>query len=229
VVRGELGERLVEPQVVPPLHRDEVAEPHVRHLVQDRVRPLLVGRHRLAATEEHLVAERHAARVLHRAHVVLRHEQLVVLAERVGHLERALEEAEALLGDLEDVVGVEVPDQRLPAEQAERDVGELAAVDVAHHVVLAGHEGRDVRRHGLRRREVPDGDALADRLRLGGGGVRHDLPLRGSGDVELEGGLQVGLLERGEHPAGVGDLELRVEVRPAVGGVDEAVQALAGP
>jgi len=34
--RGPLGERLVEPQVVPPRHGDEVAEPHVRQLVQDR-------------------------------------------------------------------------------------------------------------------------------------------------------------------------------------------------
>ncbi len=29
------GERLVQPQVVPPAHRHQVAEPHVRHLVQD--------------------------------------------------------------------------------------------------------------------------------------------------------------------------------------------------
>ena len=32
-MRHVLGERLVEPEVVPPLHRHEVAEPHVRHLV----------------------------------------------------------------------------------------------------------------------------------------------------------------------------------------------------
>lgn len=33
--RHERGERLVQPQPVPPLHRDQVPEPHVRHLVQD--------------------------------------------------------------------------------------------------------------------------------------------------------------------------------------------------
>ena len=33
---GHVGrERLVQPQIVPPTHRDEVAEPHVRHLVKD--------------------------------------------------------------------------------------------------------------------------------------------------------------------------------------------------
>ena len=39
--------------------------------------------------------------------------------------------------------------------------------------------------------------------------------------------LEVGLVEAGENPVGVVGLELRVEVDPAVDGVDEAVQALA--
>src|SRR5256886_9654917 len=34
---GEGGERLLQPQVVPPAHGDQVAEPHVRHLVQDQL------------------------------------------------------------------------------------------------------------------------------------------------------------------------------------------------
>ena len=34
---GPGGEGLVQPQVVPPAHGDHVAEPHVRHLVQDRL------------------------------------------------------------------------------------------------------------------------------------------------------------------------------------------------
>ena len=43
---GPGGERLVQPQVVPPAHGDQVAEPHVRHLVQDRLGAGLVGRRR---------------------------------------------------------------------------------------------------------------------------------------------------------------------------------------
>jgi hypothetical protein len=66
------------------------------------------------------------------------------------------------------------------------------------------------------------------RLRLGGGGVRDDLPLRGGRDGELERRLEIGLLEHGVHPARVGHLELRVEIHLFVDGVDEAVQALAG-
>ena len=47
-------------------------------------------------------------------------------------------------------------------------------------------------------------------------------------DVEREDALEVGLLERREHAARVGHLELRVEVDELVGRVDEAVQTLAG-
>ena len=45
---------------------------------------------------------------------------------------------------------------------------------------------------------------------------------------DVEGGLQVGLVEAREHPLGVGGFELRVQVHLAVDRVDEAVQPLAG-
>ena len=155
VVAGPLGERLVEPEVVPPPHRHQVAEPHVRHLVEDHLGAELVEGAVLAAAREVLVAERDAPGVLHRAHVVLRHEQLVVLAERVGVAEGLLEELEALLGDLDQLVGVEVLDQRLAAVEAERDVAVLAGVGVLHLVVLAGDQGGDVGRHRLGGLEAP--------------------------------------------------------------------------
>ena len=80
----------------------------------------------------------------------------------------------------------------------------------------------------LGRREPPGRVAEADRLRLGRRLVGDDLPVGGRGDREREGRLEVGLLEDGEHPARVGDLELGVEVDGLVDRVDEAVQALAG-
>ena len=156
VVAGPLGERLVQPEVVPPLHGDQVAEPHVRHLVQDHRRPELVERAVLAAAREVLVAQGHAAGVLHRAHVVLRHVELVVLAERVGVVERLLEELEALAGQLHELLDVHVLDEGLAAVVAERDVAVLALVGVEHLVVLAGDERGDVRRHRLGRGEPPD-------------------------------------------------------------------------
>ena len=81
-VRDVRGKALVEPQVVPPAHRHQVAEPHVRELVQERlgaVQPLVLGG-RIAEQVRLVVGD--AADVLHRARVVLGHEDLVVLRER---------------------------------------------------------------------------------------------------------------------------------------------------
>ena len=119
--RRPLGERLVQPEVVPPLHGHEVAEPHVGELVQDRDDPaLLDGVGHLRA--EHVgLGEGDRARVLHRARVELGHEELVVLLERVREVELLLVVREALARLLEDVVGVEVLGERLAGEDAERD------------------------------------------------------------------------------------------------------------
>ena len=64
--RGELGEGLVEPQVVPPAHGHEVAEPHVGELVQHRDRAALVERLGGLGAEDVGLGEGHAAGVLHR-------------------------------------------------------------------------------------------------------------------------------------------------------------------
>ena len=118
---GEGGEGLVQPEVVPPAHGDQVAEPHVRHLVHDRLGARLtigVGDPR---PEHVLLEEGHAADVLHRAHVEFRHKELVVLAERVPDPESLMEEGEALLGHLQDLVRIEVLGKRPAAVHAERD------------------------------------------------------------------------------------------------------------
>lgn len=50
----------------------------------------------------------------------------------------------------------------------------------------------------------------------------------GRGHPHVEGRLEVGLVEAGEHPLGVGGFELRVQVDLVVDRVDEAMQTLAG-
>ena len=52
--------------------------------------------------------------------------------------------------------------------------------------------------------------------------------MRRRGDGDVEGCLQVGLVEAREHPLGVGGFELGVQVHLAVDRVDETVQALPG-
>ena len=108
VVRRPLGEGLVQPQIVPPLHGDEIAEPHMSHLVQDGVGSLLVGRLGDTRTEDEIFQESDAARVLHGPRVELGDEELVVLSEGIRNLKLFLEEREALLGQFENVISVQV-------------------------------------------------------------------------------------------------------------------------
>ena len=93
----------------------------MRELVEDRLGPALALRVGDLGAEHVGLEEGHARRVLHRARVELGHEHLVVLLERVRAVEHLLEEVEALGGDLEDLVRVEVLGERLPAVDAELD------------------------------------------------------------------------------------------------------------
>ena len=209
-------------------HGHEVAEPHVGHLVQHGLGAPLVGRAGDAAAEDVVLEEGHRAGVLHRARVELRHEQLVVLAERVPDAEVAVVEVEALLGLGEQPLGVHVLGERGAAVDAQGDGLPGTVVDVL--VAPLRVRARD-QRHEVGAEDLGGGETV-HRGRTGlldlGGRVRDDLPGGGCGDGEGVAGLEVRLVEAGEHPLGVRGLELRVEVDGAVDGVDEAVQALAG-
>ncbi|MGX1093562.1 hypothetical protein RKD47_004243 [Streptomyces albogriseolus] len=137
-----------------------------------------------------------------------------------------MEEVQALLGDQEDVVGVEVRGEALAAHRAERDlqpgaVFENPLVAVGHVVVRTRDDTRDVRRDRLGLREPPDPVGQFARA------VAPHRPALGGPHLEAVRRLQVGLLEVREDPAGVGRLVLGVQVHLAVLGVDEAVHAFA--
>ncbi len=206
------GEGLLQPEVVPPAHGHQVAEPHVRQLVQDRVPPVVAGGGGDLAAEQVLVAQGDAADVLHRPAVVLRHEDLVVLAERVANAEPAFEHLEAALGDREDLRRVQVRRDRLPAEDRGRDVPVDADWRPGHGVVVAGDQGGQV--GGDRQRLGESGlfQAWPGRGSLGYRRVGHHRPAVGRDHRQGESGLEVGLLEAGVHPPRIGRLELGVQV-----------------
>ena len=180
------GEGLVEPEVVPPLHRHEVAEPHVRHLVEDELRPdgaLRVGR---GSAEELAVAVGDAAPVLHRAAEV-GHEDLVVALLRERVAEPLAEERQALPRQGDHLVEVALEDrhERLAAVEAEV----VAVVLLPHLVERAGVDHDDVRRQAGRVGEGPDprvvGLRVLDRLgrAVGGDQPRRRARSRRSGGV----------------------------------------------
>jgi hypothetical protein len=143
----------------------------VRHLVQDGLGPTLVRSIRDSAAEHVVLVVGDAGRVLHCTGVEVRHEELVVLGERVGEAEDIFEEAESTASDVEQLVGIEVLGEGAAAEQTQRDGALLALVLAADHVVGTRDDGGDVGRQPRRRFESPTGGSLVPvdwrRLRCG--------------------------------------------------------------
>jgi hypothetical protein len=226
--RRPLGERLVEPEVVPPLHGHEVAEPHVRQFVQDRDDAALLDGVGHLAAEDVRLGERHGPGVLHRAGVELGDEELVVLGERVGDAELLLVVREPLTRLVEDVLGVEVLPEALAAVDTERDDGARGAGQLAEgRLVRAGDDRGDVGRDPRGGLERPDRGATIAGHRLGRGELEITFQAAGAVTVKRNVAFRSGCSNTA-NATGVGNLELRVEVDLAVDRVDEAVQALAG-
>ncbi len=220
LVAHVLGEGLVQPDVVPPAQGDEVAEPHVGHLVGDdhgAGLPLDVGD---GGAVDEIVAEGDEAGVLHGAGVELGDERLVVGVEGIGLVELLVVPVVALPGDLEQFVGigVEVGGEGAAAVEAEGQ----SAVFGGDGVPGSGGDGDEVGGDQRGGRGPPDAVGVF------GDAVGEDGPALGCPDGQLEDGLEVGLVEGGEDALDVVHEQLGVDVGLAVGGVGEAVHALAG-
>src|SRR5699024_9634884 len=145
--------------------------------------------------------------VLHRTHVVLRHEHLVVLAEREVLVEGLLVDVDPGLRHVDDVLRIHVLGERGAGEHPHRQGAPVAGGDLAGAaLIVAGDERDEVGGDPLGGLERPGRRALGGGRRGGGGGVGDDPPVGGGGDGQGEGRLEVGLLEAGEHAPGVGDL-----------------------
>ena len=223
----ELREGFLEPQIVPPARRDQIAEPHVAHLVEDGVCAARALRTRGVGAEEVAFREGHQARVLHRAEVVFRNEDGVVLAPRVRVAVVLVEEVHALRGELEDFFvevlrhGRACPGAELRGHRAVLGRPRL----MLRHVRTRGKR-REVRRQFGRGREV-DGDR-AIMLSAGHLWLIGEYGPTGRGHHRrVEDGLEVRLINAREDTPGIGRLEVGVEVDVAVRGVLHAVQALA--
>ena len=178
VVAGVLSEGLVEPQVIPPLHRHEVAEPHVRHFVKDDKRAPDIHRLRdLAAIDGEVFIEGDAASVLHRTRIELWHDNLVVLLKRIGGVEGLLEERKTIFGVAEHVRCFKVLHHGVAAEDSERNGAELTGVGVLNLVVRTTNERGDVGRHALRGGECPKRETIAHRSWGGRWRIRNHKPV----------------------------------------------------
>ena len=91
-------ERLLEPQVIPPLRSDQITEPHMGHLVQDGICTAGVLRARGVGAENVVLRKRHQAGIFHCAEVVFGYKDGIVLAPRIGVAKVLVEKVHALGG-----------------------------------------------------------------------------------------------------------------------------------
>ena len=194
----------------------------MREFVQDDVRQRAVQVAGNRATGDKSLAVGDGGDVFHGAGIEVGDDDLVVLAERIGHVEVALEELEALAGEQEPVFRPDVLGQRLPGEQAQ---GHLASGRLPM-VVVPGVKGIDVGAHRRRLRERPvTSVAFHFRRRLLNDG--DDAPVRRGGDSGGVASLEVRLVEGRKQPVLVVGLEIGVEIVAPVRRIAEAVEAAA--
>ena len=239
--RPPRGKRLIQPQIIPPGHGDQVAEPHVGHLVQHRLAPTLIAMAGVLRSKHILVPVGDRAGVLHGPRIKLRHKQLIVFAERVGGPKILVVKIETLLGFRKQGVGIQMIRQRLAAIQPQGDHhlarliqvfgmgSHLAPPFVGDLMVRAGTQRHQVggqqvinagRKHHLAGITLDGGHLLR--------GIRHHRPVGRGSHRQRVGGLHIRLVETGKHPLGVGGLKLGVQIHLVIHRVNKPVQALAG-
>ena len=157
------GEALVEPEVVPPGHGDEIAEPLVCELVGDQAEnaaPRGAGARR-RIEQQAALAERDRAPVLHRADVALRNRDQVELRQRIFQAEIVVEVAQ----EADRAVEREASLRALAGggDHADRDAFGLAGEPLE----LARREREQVGRHFRRGRERHLLQRRRDRLLAG--------------------------------------------------------------
>ncbi len=211
----EGGERLVEPDALPPLHGHEVAEPHVGQLVVDHVgHPLqLSPAGGCGIHQQQGLPEGHAAEVLHRPEGEVGHRHQVDLVAGVGDVVVLGKPAQRETGGLQRIAGeVSLAGPMDHPDRHAVDLGRLAGFEATHH------ESHQIGRHRHRRGEAGAAPAVFEDLAGGLGGVGDRQQVRLAYQGGLEDGLEGRLVPAGEGPAGVGGLEL--------GGGDDVLAAV---
>ena len=223
--RHERGEGLVQPDAVPPAHRDEVAEPLVGELVRDHVGDVLelgLGRV-LGVDEQQRLAVGDEPGVLHRPLREVGQGHEVDLAIGVGDAVVVGEEPQRELAGLEgEPREVALAGQVHDAQRHAVDVERLGQLETAHH------ERHQVGRHRHRVGEPHPHPAVVGGLAVDLRAVRQRHDALGHHEGDAEDRLEVGLVPARERAAGVGRLELRRRdrVRAVVVGVGRAVEAV---
>lgn len=114
-IRHEGGEGLVQPEIVPPFHGDEVAEPHVAKLVQVCIAEAsCLLKSLLLSSEKVNLVIGHASHVLHGTGIELCDKDLVIFVEWIAASKQISVELNASLGSKEHLLVLDVTHDGLP-------------------------------------------------------------------------------------------------------------------
>ena len=242
--RSEFRKGLVQPQIVPPFHGDQIAEPHMGQLMQDGDDTAFghgISDFRL---EYIRVADGHHADVFHGSGIVFRHINLIEFGVWVWHSPRLGIEGKAFLGNVEQIVHILVERvfQCLPAVHGHgnRTSVFVGIFSVPLRIRSCTNRG-EIGAHCWRGFKDPLLALLhrfgfqrafgGELIEIQGGGDRHirgDYPAFRSDNRKVEYRLDVGLIKDGVHSAGIRNFELRIQIYIAVCRVHTAVKTFAG-
>ena len=136
------GEGLVEPEIIPPLHGDQITEPHVAELVlNDDTEEGQFGDGHVLLTAHDVVGVSDAADIFHGAVFVVGAHHVVNLGERISRTKVPLIEVQRRFCDAEHELMTKVLDERLSDEDALRHIHRVV---IFEHLIWASADGVEI-------------------------------------------------------------------------------------
>ncbi len=194
--RHEVRKHFLQPHVVEPLHRDEIAEPHVRCFVRDQVRaPQLVILRRGCVEQQVRRVVENGAGMLHASELKRRQQHEIELLKRVLAIGVGFEPFDRLLMEIEKCVSVGGNFRRvgLTVVHVECAAAALAPLDRK----LSGRKAEQVCRKGGRLAESHR-HPITLRVATHLGRIRDRGPVGRNLERERERSFDVGLVETGK-------------------------------
>ena len=210
---GPGSETLVQPELIPPVHGDQVAEPLVSKFVRDNVGNVVLEARRSSGfiVEDTSGSVSDETPVLHGSVCEFVNSEQVGLGERVLNLENVGEEVNDLGGVfnspfslvLETASSVNADGQLLAVVLALSETLNVLEITESPGQEVGAHDGSALKGHDL--------PALLAGLGVLDRHVAEDDLVDGDLNVKVEGSLQVGLVKARESSTSIGRLELCAE------------------
>ena len=166
-----------------------------------------------------------SASVFHGACVEFWNEELIVFVEWISSVERIFKISETLFRYSEQFLWIKILSERLSTEKTKWVCAICSDIFIPDFMVRTSHNGSDVGRHEFSGRESPLRCAIAKFRWCGRMSIANDFPVIRGGNCEGVHSLLIRLIKTSEHAPCIGNFKLAVQIRFAIFGIDESVEA----